>query len=114
MTLMIFSRRLIAGSLFFAGTACLGLDQEFDQILLAVDTVSFVSVSSGDSHACAITDLAEAYCWGANAAGQLGTGDQEYQYSPRLVMGGALEFDSVSAGGSLSCAVTNQNAAYCW
>jgi hypothetical protein len=63
---------------------------------------------------CGITDAAEAYCWGANAAGQVGIGtESRNEVIPRLVSGG-FRWKSVSGGLSHTCGITHAGVAYCW
>lgn len=79
-----------------------------------VSAQTFASVDVGnDSHACAVTDGGEAYCWGANWNGQLGDGTWDDRDAPTLVAGGLL-WQSVTAGGGHSCGVTTGGAVYCW
>lgn len=50
--------------------------------LVSASGLSFSRVTAGGSHSCAITTVGSAYCWGANASGQLGLGSVT---APRLV-----------------------------
>jgi hypothetical protein len=77
-------------------------------------------ISAGTRHACAggSTNGQELYCWGSNAAlqlGQLGTGIQSPTYFPDSALQRPVE--SVAAGGHATCAVVNDNGThrpYCW
>ena len=75
--------------------------------------LTFKSVSAGGGRTCAITADGEAYCWGSNSGGQLGTGDVMDRSAPAKVAGG-LSFAAVSPGGTHTCGVTLSGAAYCW
>lgn len=46
---------------------------------------TWVSVDSGRSHSCALTDEGDAYCWGFNAWGQTGQEGPEGVWEPALV-----------------------------
>lgn len=75
---------------------------------------AFASVGGrNDSHACGVTTSGEAYCWGHNWQGQLGSGPGDDSNTPILVAGGHL-WQTVSAGGNHSCGVTDGGAVYCW
>ena len=73
----------------------------------------FASVSAGYSHTCGLLAGGEAYCWGRNNRGQLGTGTTASQNAPAAVAGG-LRFKNLSAGDFHTCGVTTANVAYCW
>lgn len=73
----------------------------------------FTRVSMGAEHACGLTDLGAAYCWGSGNDGKLGTGAFTASSAPALVAGG-LTWRSVAAGGAHSCGITTTGAAYCW
>ena len=47
---------------------------------------SYVQISAGDAHTCALTKDAAIFCWGRNAAGQLGTGTRFTERAPGRVV----------------------------
>ncbi len=91
--------------------------------LLVRGDLLFQSVSVGSRHSCGLTTDGEAYCWGSNSNGQLGTvSDIECEtdfgvlpcgLEPAPVEGG-LWFASITTGRNHTCAVTLDGAAYCW
>lgn len=78
--------------------------------------VTFVSISAGETHSCAIGDNRNAYCWGSGDNGRLGNGSLAEQTEPVLVQNtdGMVGFRMVSAGKSHSCAMGINDKAYCW
>ena len=75
--------------------------------------LSFLSVSGGTDHACGLTRSGQAYCWGANWAGQLGDGSINGSNVPVAVTGG-LTFTTVIAADRFTCGLTGTGQAYCW
>ncbi len=77
---------------------------------------SWQSISSGVFHTCAIADNNQVYCWGANSFGQLGDQTTDNQLSPKLVTrpSGVNSWQFISAGGTHTCAIADNNQAYCW
>lgn len=73
----------------------------------------YVDISAGGDHVCAIATDGAAYCWGWNAAGQLGNGTSAPSTVPVPVAGG-LRFKAISANVQATCGVTVTGAAYCW
>ena len=47
--------------------------------------LKFVALSAGGAHTCGVTPDGSIYCWGANAAGQLGDGTQTDRAAPTRV-----------------------------
>jgi alpha-tubulin suppressor-like RCC1 family protein len=74
---------------------------------------SFTMASSGGRHSCALATDGHAWCWGANDAGQLGTGALTASLVPIAVTGG-LTFTTLSAGNSHTCGIVSGGAMYCW
>ena len=72
-----------------------------------------VSVSVGWDHACGLDDEGTAWCWGRNAAGQLGDGTREARFVPRPA-DGDHRYRQISAGFRTTCAITQDGAALCW
>ena len=64
-------------------------------------------------HTCAIDAGGKLSCWGANASGQLGTGDVQDQNLPPIA--GALSgAKKVTAGGIFTCAIGSDDKVVCW
>lgn len=79
----------------------------------------FQQLSAGRHHTCGITDSGAAYCWGSNAAGQLGTTTAEMcEATPcsatPVAVGGGLLFESIVAGYATTCGVTTTGVGKCW
>jgi alpha-tubulin suppressor-like RCC1 family protein len=74
-------------------------------------------IAAGNAHACAIRG-GKAYCWGANANGQLGNGSAISSSVPVPVYtGGVLAgrtLTQIVAGFSFTCALDTSGAGYCW
>jgi alpha-tubulin suppressor-like RCC1 family protein len=64
-------------------------------------------------HTCGLAANGDAYCWGQNGRGQLGTGDTLALAWPTAVAGG-LKFTLLSAGAAHTCGVATGGAVYCW
>ncbi len=77
---------------------------------------SWQSISSGRFHACAIANNNQTYCWGAGNLGRLGNGSTSNRLTPTLVTNPSniSSWQSISSGSSHTCAIANNNQAYCW
>jgi alpha-tubulin suppressor-like RCC1 family protein len=78
---------------------------------------TFASLTAGVDHTCGLSSAGNAYCWGANYAGQLGDNSSTQRLTPVLVSGG-LTFSKLTAGqgeqGGHTCGLTTGGVAYCW
>jgi alpha-tubulin suppressor-like RCC1 family protein len=74
-----------------------------------------VQVVGGVGHTCIRTDAGLAYCWGANAEGQVGDGSTTARTTPTAVAT-RLVFTALTAGGdgSSTCGLVAGDLAYCW
>jgi len=62
---------------------------------------------------CGLSVEREAYCWGQNTWGQLGTGSSRHAATPMRVATG-LRFNELSVGPSYACGLTGAGTAHCW
>ena len=95
----------------------LGNHSELDSSV-PVDVVGLssgvVAISTGYSHACAVTDTGAVKCWGSNGWGQLGNNSAPGDHVPVDVVGLASGVVSVSAGELHTCVVMLSGAVKCW
>lgn len=77
--------------------------------------LAFTQLAAGDEHTCGLVANGDAYCWGRNAQGKLGSVTDFFLESvvPLLVDGG-LTFIHLSTFEDHTCGVTGAGAAYCW
>ena len=76
--------------------------------------LKFVTVAAGLRHTCGVTIKGDAYCWGRNTIGELGSGVVGTNSNvPALVRGG-VSFRRVTAGDRHSCGEGTDGQLYCW
>ena len=80
---------------------------------VGVEGVRFTQVVVGSAHTCGLSVAGEAYCWGANDRGQLGSGNGPDRRQPTPVSGG-LRFAALSAGQTHTCGVLTDGGVRCW
>jgi alpha-tubulin suppressor-like RCC1 family protein len=86
---------------------------------LVAGGLSYTAVAAGSHSTCAIATDGEAYCWGANDAGQLGApssdtcGGTPCSRTP-LAVAGSLRFTLISVGDLHACGLAVDGTAYCW
>ena len=77
----------------------------------------FTDVTVGPQFTCAVDTNQDAWCWGDNYNGQLGTDTFDLTEfgspEPRPVFGG-LKFLSIHAGRNATCGLTVSHDVYCW
>ncbi|MEZ5100818.1 MAG: hypothetical protein R3C15_13665 [Thermoleophilia bacterium] len=76
-----------------------------------------VAITAGTSHTCAILDDGSLACWGYDLSGQVGDGADGNADEPApvaIALPGGRRALAVSAGGSHTCAITDDGALACW
>ena len=73
-----------------------------------------IAVSTGASHACAMTGEGDVVCWGGNQYGQIGDASNLPRSSPVHVKNLSDKIIAISAGGYHSCALTRAGTVQCW
>jgi alpha-tubulin suppressor-like RCC1 family protein len=76
-------------------------------------TFQSFSLSKVEGVSCGLTTAGAAYCWGDNAAGQLGDGTRIQRLTPTRVAGG-LTFKSLAVGNEHACGIATDGSAWCW
>lgn len=76
-------------------------------------TSQWTAVSAGASHTCAIKTDTTLWCWGANKAGQLGTGNNVDRTAPAVVSSAGAGWTVISAGFDFTCGIRSAYR-YCW
>ena len=76
--------------------------------------VTFATLAEGSAdHACGLTAGGQAFCWGANAYGQLGDGTTTDRNAP-VAVGGGFTFTQLSVSLNATCGRTSAGALVCW
>jgi alpha-tubulin suppressor-like RCC1 family protein len=86
---------------------------ESDKPLQVPQLPPVAAIVAGDLHSCACTKAGAVYCFGANAAGQLGTGTTKDVTTPAKVPN-VSGVRSISASVDHSCAVDGKGDVWCW
>jgi alpha-tubulin suppressor-like RCC1 family protein len=74
---------------------------------------TFVPVSAGAYHACALTADGAAWCWGANTYGALGDGGTSPSPVPVRVAA-TTRFTALTSSLQHTCALAVDRRAWCW
>jgi alpha-tubulin suppressor-like RCC1 family protein len=82
--------------------------------LVVAPLAGVARIDAGGSHTCAVSDAGAMYCWGANAEGQLGTGNTMSSSTPLTVTELSQGIVAVAAGVAHSCAARGDGSVACW
>lgn len=82
------------------------------------DRSDWVAVAAGGFHSCGLDRSGRIYCWGLNASGELGVGDNALRDAPTQT--GCVDgvcFDdwtAIGAGSFHTCAIRDDGSMWCW
>ena len=76
--------------------------------------IAATQVRVGQSHSCGLAATGQAYCWGSNQHGQLGTGGSEPESLLPVAVYGEGSFVDISLGFHHSCGLEADGMVYCW
>ncbi len=82
-----------------------------------MQSLNVKTISSGDSHVCAIGFDNRAYCWGRGNNYQLGNGSLTNKPTPVAVSQGEMisyEVKAISSGYTHTCVIGSDDHGYCW
>jgi alpha-tubulin suppressor-like RCC1 family protein len=82
--------------------------------LTVTPTNALLFIDGGSTHACGLQPNGKGWCWGRNAAGQLGDSSAANSSVAVAVYMPGLTFTQISAGSQHNCALTSGGHAYCW
>lgn len=74
---------------------------------------TWIDISAGNTHTCAVKSDNTAWCWGTDSFGKLGNGGLGTQTTPSAVIGGH-SWSQISADGNHTCGLKTDNSVYCW
>ncbi len=77
-------------------------------------TSGTLQIASGGYHACALTTLGGVKCWGDNYYYQIGDSPDESVSTPVDIAGLASGISRISAGGEMTCVLTDAGGVKCW
>jgi alpha-tubulin suppressor-like RCC1 family protein len=81
--------------------------------------LTFVQVSAGEQHTCAVASDGSAWCWGNRASGRLGDGSSLGSAASPVAVDVSLlpagtTWKTLSAGFESTCGLTTNDDVYCW
>lgn len=95
-----------------AGQTC--VDGPCSRIPVAVQSAhSFIAVTAGIYHSCAVEAGGDAFCWGFHPGTTEG-GNRIPQFRPEVRSVPGVAFRQISAGGWHTCGATGADVGYCW
>lgn len=104
------------------GDAPFEMGNNLPAVDLGTDMVP-VALSAGGIHTCALSTTGRVKCWGRNAVGQLGLGDNTHRGTmpgqmgdnlPAVDLGTMKWATAITAGWGHTCAILNDETVKCW
>ena len=99
-----------------SGRTGLGAETSYDSPQrVTAGAATWIQVSAGLAHTCAIGGDRSLWCWGAGANGRLGDGDTRNRLAPSQAdAAGALDWTLVASGHVHSCGIRGEGELWCW
>ena len=72
------------------------------------------TMTVGSNHTCSLSKIGTAMCWGGNNLGVLGNGNYSQQLTPAPVQQSTSTYAIISAGDTVTCALTLAGTMQCW
>lgn len=82
--------------------------------VLVQDLSDATKIAMGTHHTCALKRDGRVVCWGSNRYGQLGRPGSDPELVPVIVPDLPDQVVDLSAGGTSTCVISEQNEVYCW
>lgn len=86
--------------------------------VVGLDGLTMVEISAGGTSTCALDSTGQAWCWGSNTRGQLGTtAVPVFGTAPvpvAVMQPAGVHFTMLSSGSSHVCAIGDDDNMYCW
>ncbi len=97
------------------GTGETGTYNNYPLLVTNSDGTRWAYVDLGYFHTCGIDVQGNLWCWGENAYGKLGTGDEvDHTYPVLITNSMGTKWSSVSLGIKQTCGVDVENNLWCW
>ena len=100
----------------FAPEESVGDDEHPDSVPALSFSAAVTQVVAGHNHTCVLLETGEIRCWGANANGELGYGDEDDRFDASTVgavaVGGSAVY--IAAGNAGNCAILESGDVRCW
>ncbi len=77
-------------------------------------TVTWIAITAGGAHNCALDSAGAVWCWGDNSAGQLGAASPPTSSSTPVKATNVPKLLSIGAGEAHTCGRTGVGQVYCW
>jgi alpha-tubulin suppressor-like RCC1 family protein len=106
-----------AGSAWAPGVGVFGTGQHGSPGARNPTAIPLLTIAAGWSHTCATDAAGQAWCWGSNSSGELGTGrfgEGNRLVAPVLQQPGTRFLQVVVRALAASCALEQSGRAYCW
>ncbi len=81
--------------------------------LTCPDDCGWIQIAAGEAHTCGLKADGTVWCWGDNAAGQLGDATNEPRLAPVRV-GDLTDLVAIATGSHHSCAIGDKGHGWCW